>query len=173
MNKKIKISLIGSLIIGSALMVTLPIVSCSSSTSDESKPLEPLVPSTPNPFFLKVDTQELNNIVINTTNLFKTNFSAEKTREDQEKFADLFKSGSKLAKNSAYEDEIKKIIFTNAKGEKINGVDVIEEVIITEGIVVNITGDAIKGPTLKISFKLNYISSQDIIVEVGNIGISL
>ncbi|MGL5640351.1 MAG: hypothetical protein ACRDCD_01710, partial [Mycoplasmoidaceae bacterium] len=35
MNKKIKLSLLGTLVAGSALAITLPIVSCSGSTSED------------------------------------------------------------------------------------------------------------------------------------------
>lgn len=34
MNKKIKLSLLGTLVVGSALAVTLPIISCSTSTNN-------------------------------------------------------------------------------------------------------------------------------------------
>ncbi|MGL5246263.1 MAG: hypothetical protein ACRC8C_01695 [Mycoplasmoidaceae bacterium] len=75
MNKKIKLTLLGTLITSSALAITLPIVSCSASTS----PSGPLIPFDPTPpittkTFLKTDSAMLNQATIEVTKVFTPPF---------------------------------------------------------------------------------------------------
>ena len=71
MNKKIKFSLLGTLILSSSLAMALPIVSCSAA-------------STPEPTPTKTLTVDLGNSAIDATKAITSLFNAKKTFQEQE-----------------------------------------------------------------------------------------
>ena len=70
MNKKIKLSLLGTLIAGSALAITLPIVSCSASNNNNNNTL-------------LVDETSLKNATIAAQNILKGIIGAATTSVEQ------------------------------------------------------------------------------------------
>ncbi|MGL4617385.1 MAG: hypothetical protein ACRCUM_04035 [Mycoplasmoidaceae bacterium] len=154
MNKKIKLSLLGTLIAGSALAITLPIVSCSSSSEAEKIVVVPAG-----------DTlAEAENAI--TTKL-KEEMKNAATFEEQDKLAKSWGVNKELSS-----DHLKIITnvlkFVDSGGKDINE-DVIESVSFNSETKVE-SGEPIVGPKLKVNFKDSYTSKDDIIIQAGSLG---
>lgn len=154
MNKKLKISLLGILIAGSVLAITLPIVSCSSSTASETK--------------LIVDESVMKTVVDAITVSFKDKMQENDNRADQVKLAATWKVDEVIPKEELdiIEKELK---FKNGNNE-VTYKEAVKSIIFTKSAIVGEFGEEIIGPKLKVNLNDGYISDQDITIQVDNLG---
>ncbi|MGL5591522.1 MAG: hypothetical protein ACRDCF_02175 [Mycoplasmoidaceae bacterium] len=168
MNKKIKLGLLGTLIASSALALTFPIVSCSSST-EETPPVDPPVDLD---IVLTADTSSLTNASNEVTKLLKQEMDGVKTYDAKKSIAHSWKIGSPLADN--YSKSIISILkFNNDQGETIDGIDVIENITFNSIVTMPDFNETITGPEIKVNFIDGYTSKDDIIIQTGSLGNSL
>ena len=153
MNKKIKLSLLGTLIAGSALAVTLPIVSCS--TSDNNT--------------LLVDETSLKNATTIAQNILRGIMEKTTTSVEQKEIVETWKIGSEVSLDLS--NAIKKALqFTNSSNEKISGDLVVEKITYLTEVQIGATGESIVGPKLEIILKNEYTISSQLFLEPGQIG---
>ncbi|MGL4617109.1 MAG: hypothetical protein ACRCUM_02625, partial [Mycoplasmoidaceae bacterium] len=158
----IKLSLLGALITCSALAVTLPIVSCSSSTIN---------PPTVEPIYVTVNSNDLIAVETIATDLLIDAIKDIQTIDGQKIILDSWSLGKELSTEDS--DLIKSNLnFKNSSGETINGNVVIESVIFNSNVQLSsLPGEIIKGPELKVNLKTNeYISQTDVLIETSDIG---
>lgn len=154
MNKKIKLSLLGTLIAGSALAITLPIVSCSSSTSEDVK-------------LTAFSTENTTAVENGITLWLTTHIQAGADKAAQEKIAAEWKTGQKIHTDGLAKIQ-KNMKFKDADGNEISGEKAIESVEYTSDTTIGESGDDITGPKLKINFKSGYTG--DITLTTGTLG---
>lgn len=151
MNKKIKLSILGTLILTSTLAFTLPIVSCSSSTSNDVE--------------LSI-TNEVKKAVENAITNSLTNKMGEAiTKEEKQALADSWKVGDEIpeyAKNS-----IKDLLIFKGGNEEFKYDDAVKNVYFETKTQITVDG-LIKGPKLRINFKNGYTG--DVTIQTGIIG---
>ncbi|MGL4616772.1 MAG: hypothetical protein ACRCUM_00905 [Mycoplasmoidaceae bacterium] len=155
MNKKIKLSLLGTLIAGSALAITLPMVSCSGSAEETVDVV------------LTVDAASKTATEAAITTNLKAAMEAATTREAKVELAATWKVDTELSKEQLkiITDAIK---FT-ADGKDVLGADAIEKVIFATATEIPAEDDTeINGPTLKVHFKSGY--KLDLTLDVGTLG---
>ena len=107
MNKKIKFSLLGTLIVSSSLAMALPIVSCSSSTSEETPTKT-----------LKVD---LGNSSTDATKAITSLFNAKKTFQEQENLLAGWTANAQLDPSVDYLHAVAGISFSKSFAPLISG----------------------------------------------------
>ena len=157
MNKKIKLSLLGTLIAGSALAITLPIVSCSASNNNNNN----------------------NTLLVNKTSFERATSIAQNTLRgimekaatsvEQNAIVETWKIGAEISLDLS--NAIKKELqFTNSSNEKISGDLVVEKITYLTEVQIGITGDSIVGPKLEIILKSEYTISSQLFLEPGQIG---
>ncbi|MGL5246267.1 MAG: hypothetical protein ACRC8C_01715 [Mycoplasmoidaceae bacterium] len=153
MNKKIKLSLLGALIAGSALAITLPIVSCSAS-SDVA---------------LTVVDASLNTVTADMTGKFNKAMTDALDNAAQVALAESWKVGDKISADNltVIKNDLK---FTDADGKEIFGTDVIENVEYFTKTTVGVAGSSISGPKLRVIFKSGYTSDKEVSIQVGSLG---
>ncbi len=157
MNKKIKLSLLGTLIAGSALAVTLPIVSCSASNNNNDNTL-------------LVDETSLKSANIAAQNTLKGIIGTATTSAEQNAILETWIIGSEVSLDLS--NAIKNALqFTNNSNEKISGDLAIEKVTYLTEVQIGVTGESILGPKLEIILKSEYTISSQLFLEPGQIGI--
>ncbi|MGL5246265.1 MAG: hypothetical protein ACRC8C_01705 [Mycoplasmoidaceae bacterium] len=163
MNKKIKLSLLGALIAGSALAITLPIVSCSAS-SDEPHIDQPKIITAVSDDLIAAETL--------ATTFLKTELEVGKTNDAQKNIVNSWKVGTELPIDQL--NSIKEILnFNNTTtGGTVSGIEAIESITFNNGTIVPDAGLEINGPELKVNLKAQYTSSADILIQVNSLGIA-
>ncbi|MGL5640352.1 MAG: hypothetical protein ACRDCD_01715 [Mycoplasmoidaceae bacterium] len=155
MNKKIKLTLLGTLVASSALAITLPIVSCSASSNE----LITIIGIDPN------TTQDASNVV---TEKLENELSFAKTKEAQKNIVSEWKVGDALPNN--YINEIKnELDFKISDSKTISGNDAIQSIVFNSITTIPDTGP-IKGPSLKVIFKEKYKPINDITFDANTLG---
>ncbi|MGL5640550.1 MAG: hypothetical protein ACRDCD_02790 [Mycoplasmoidaceae bacterium] len=162
MNKKIKLSLLLSLIASSTLAITLPIVSCSSSTELEE---EQIVTNKT----LFVNESDLETAQSFITNLLKDELSFAKTNQAQKNIVNEWKE-LPTASIVAIKNTLN---FKNTDGINFSGMDVIENIVFSNKGSVPGPGGNIQGPELQVVLKSEYNSTSDILIQVGSLGKAL
>lgn len=154
MNKKIKLSLLGALVVGSALAVTLPIVSCSTSTNNA----------------LLVDKNSSKSATSIAQDILKKIIGVATTSVEQITIAKTWTIGAEVSLNlsNAIKKELK---FTNSSNEKISGDLVVEKITYLTESTIGSIGETILGPKLNIILKSEYTISNQLFLEPGQIGI--
>lgn len=154
MNEKIKLSLLGTLVVGSALAVTLPIVSCSTSTNNT----------------LLVDKTSFESATTIAQDILKEIIGVATTYDDQIAIAKTWTIGAEVSLDLS--NAIKKALeFTNSSNEKISGDLVVEKITYLTQSTIGSKGDTILGPKLDIILKSEYTISNQLFLEPGQIGI--
>ena len=155
MNKKIKFSLLGTLIVSSSLAMALPIVSCSSSTSEETPTKT-----------LKVD---LGNSSTDATKAITSLFNAKKTFQEQEDLLAGWTTDAQL--DASIITAIRKNIkFTDDTGANIEYVYAVAGISFSKSFAPLISGSPTSTAQLKIVFTKEYLSSVDVFIEIGSLG---
>ncbi|MGL4616950.1 MAG: hypothetical protein ACRCUM_01810 [Mycoplasmoidaceae bacterium] len=165
MNKKIKLSLLGTLIAGSALAITLPMVSCSGST-EEVKVVELTVTDA----VLKDATDAI------TNDLHDKMQVTSKTWEDQKEFADKWPVKGEVQGDGQLELIQNALKFTDADGKEVDGkTAVLKATYESETIVPETEGENITSPIIHIHLKDGYTVKGEVKIEiqVGSLGTSL
>ncbi|MGL5591514.1 MAG: hypothetical protein ACRDCF_02135 [Mycoplasmoidaceae bacterium] len=166
MNKKIKLTLLGSLIASSALAIILPIVSCSASAEETPPPVDPPVDTS---IILTPDIDELTNATNEVTKLMKEEMESVLTYDAKKSIAQSWKNEELLAPK--YSDLIKSILkFNNEEGDLIIGVHVIEKITFNSVTTLPSYDQVINGPELKVHLTSEYTSKDEIIIQVGSLG---
>ncbi|MGL4616915.1 MAG: hypothetical protein ACRCUM_01630 [Mycoplasmoidaceae bacterium] len=156
MNKKMKLSLIGSLIVGSSLTTILPIVSCSASSDDQA------------PINLIVNDNNLATASLIANDFLKNELVFAKTAQAQKNIVSQWRLNVNLPQN--YIDAIiKPFDFKTSNGKTISGADAIERVVFNSITEIPNSG-IIVGPELKVILKDKYTSEKDILIKVGDLG---
>lgn len=154
MNKKIKLSLLGTLVVGSALAVTLPIISCSTSTNNT----------------LLVDKTSSESATTIAKNILKGKIGVATTSAEQTAIAKTWTISAEVSLDLS--NAIKKALeFTNSSNEKISGDLVVEKITYLTESTIGSIGEAILGPKLEIILKSEYTISNQLFLEPGQIGI--
>ena len=155
MNKKIKFSLLGTLIVSSSLAMALPIVSCSSSTSEETPTKT-----------LKVD---LGNSSTDATKAITSLFNAKKTFQEQEDLLAGWTTDAQL--DASIITAIRKNIkFTDDTGANIEYVYAVAGISFSKSFAPLISGSPTSTAQLKIIFTKEYLSSANTFIEIGSLG---
>ncbi|MGL5591523.1 MAG: hypothetical protein ACRDCF_02180 [Mycoplasmoidaceae bacterium] len=183
MNKKIKLGLLGTLITASALTITLPIMSCSGSSSegdvvvDEDYSINNDLVDKEIPPFTEFDVNVIEPVVgvlyetLANTNAMLTVDLAFKTRPEQEKVRDYFVKDKELSKgDDIFEFIVNQLKFENAYDMPFAGKEVIEKLVIIEGLNLPNKGETIKGPAFQIVYKTPYLKSDTQILDIGLLG---
>lgn len=159
MNKKIKFSLLGTLIVSSSLAMALPIVSCSTSTP------EPTPPPTPT----KTLTTSLGNSAIDATKAISSLFNAKKTFQDQENLLAGWTANAQLDPSviSAIRKNVK---FTDDTGATVDYLHAVAGISFSKSFAPLISGSPTSTAQLKIVFTKEYLSSADAFIEIGSLG---
>ncbi|MGL5591524.1 MAG: hypothetical protein ACRDCF_02185 [Mycoplasmoidaceae bacterium] len=156
MNKKIKLSLLGTLIAGSALAITLPIVSCSASSEETTSDVS-----------LKVKPSVLKETETIITEVLKGEMQALDNFGAQEALAKTWEIGVILK-----DDQLKLIKdnlnFTDSNNKPYLGNDVIKSVTFNTIIEIK-AGEKIFGPELIVTFNDGW-TSVDNIIKVDYLG---
>lgn len=151
MNKKLKISILGTLIATSALAITLPIVSCSSSTSNDVK-------------LTLVDESNVTNTV--TKSLHDKIQRSGITNDEQVQIINSWIVDSSIPESAL--DSIKDILkFKDGDNKEFGYDDVVKSVTFNSKTVINESG-SITSPRLRVNFKDGYTGN--IIIQVGDLG---
>ncbi|MGL4616914.1 MAG: hypothetical protein ACRCUM_01625 [Mycoplasmoidaceae bacterium] len=160
MNKKMKLSLLGILIIGSFLTITLPLVSCSASSEKEE-----IINN--NKLFANED--DLNAVEESVAKLLKYELEFAKTNQAQKNIVNEWKENEIIP--YAYIAAIRnRLNFKNSDGVDFKGEDVIESVIFYENGILPNVGDTILSPKLKVVLKGEYTSNDDILINPQSLG---
>ena len=155
MNKKIKFSLLGTLIVSSSLAMALPIVSCSTSSSEETPTKT-----------LKVD---LGNSSIDATKAITSLFNAKKTFQEQEDLLAGWTADAQL--DASIITAIRKNIkFTDDTGANIEYFYAVAEISFSKSFAPLLSGSPTSTAQLKIVFTKEYLSSVDVFIEIGSLG---
>ena len=160
MNKKIKLSLLGTLLTSSALAITLPIVSCSASNNK----ILTIVSATGNPDY-KIELEKK----VNELLTFIMQDSA--TNKDQHGFASTLILGIRV--NEAIFNQIKKTIkFEDSNKNVIPFDEVVSKIFyVSKTIVSETAGVAIQGPIIRIDLKYGFATNEKLIeINSGNLG---
>ena len=154
MNEKIKLSLLGTLVVGSALAVTLPIASCSTSTNNA----------------LLVDKTSSESATSIAQDILKGIIGVATTSAEQIEIAKTWTIGAEVSLDLS--NAIKKALeFTNSSNEKISGDLVVEKITYLTQSTIGSQGEVILGPKLDIILKSEYTISNQLFLEPGQIGI--
>lgn len=155
MNKKIKFSLLGTLIVSSSLAMALPIVSCSTST--------------PEPTPTKTLKTSLGNSAIDATKAISSLFNAKKTFQDQEDLLAGWTANAQLDPSviSAIRKNVK---FTDDTGATIDYLHAVAGISFSKSFAPLISGSPTSTAQLKIVFTKEYLSSADAFIEIGSLG---
>ena len=154
MNEKIKLSLLGTLVVGSALAVTLPIASCSTSTNNA----------------LLVDKTSSESATSIAQDILKGIIGVAITSAEQIEIAKTWTIGAEVSLDLS--NAIKKALeFTNSSNEKISGDLVDEKITYLTQSTIGSKGETILGPKLDIILKSEYTISNQLFLEPGQIGI--
>ncbi|MGL4617387.1 MAG: hypothetical protein ACRCUM_04045, partial [Mycoplasmoidaceae bacterium] len=160
MNKKIKLSILGTLIFGSTLTITLPIVSCSASSEKEEI-------ITNNKLF--VNENDLKAVEEIITKILKDRLEFAKTNQAQKNIVNEWKENEIIP--DAYIKAIKnRLNFKNSDGIDFKGEDVIESVIFYENGILPNVGDTILSPKLKVVLNSKYTSYSNILISSQSLG---
>ena len=155
MNKKIKFSLLGTLIVSSSLAMALPIVSCSTNSSEETPTKT-----------LKVD---LGNSATDATKAITSLFNAKKTFQEQEDLLAGWTTDAQL--DASIITAIRKNIkFTDDTGANIEYVYAVAGISFSKSFAPLISGSPTSTAQLKIVFTKEYLSSVDVFIEIGSLG---
>ena len=155
MNKKIKFSLLGTLIVSSSLAMALPIVSCSTNSSEETPTKT-----------LKVD---LGNSATDATKAITSLFNAKKTFQEQENLLAGWTADAQL--DASIITAIRKNIkFTDDTGANIEYVYAVAGISFSKSFAPLISGSPTSTAQLKIVFTKEYLSSVDVFIEIGSLG---
>ncbi|MGL5591515.1 MAG: hypothetical protein ACRDCF_02140 [Mycoplasmoidaceae bacterium] len=169
MNKKLKLGLLGSLLTTSALVVTLPIVSFSSTGSYTA-------------------TNNVENVLL--YKVFNNKIAEDKTMEilveemksllsfeAQQDLAKQWKEGTELSEAQS-KGIIDNLYFTDLDKNEYKGVDVIESLVFASETTINkiieVQGDSILvkvemfSPKIKVNFKSGYKPRRDVILNIPN-----
>ena len=159
MNKKIKFSLLGTLIVSSSLAMALPIVSCSTSTPEP----------TPTPTPTKTLTTSLGNSAIDATKAISSLFNARKTFQDQENLLAGWTANAQLDPSviSAIRKNVK---FTDDTGATVDYLHAVAGISFSKSFAPLISGSPTSTAQLKIVFTKEYLSSADAFIEIGSLG---
>ena len=159
MNKKIKFSLLGTLIVSSSLAMALPIVSCSTSTPEP----------TPTPTPTKTLTTSLGNSAIDATKAISSLFNAKKTFQDQENLLAGWTANAQLDPSviSAIRKNVK---FTDDTGATVDYLHAVAGISFSKSFAPLISGSPTSTAQLKIVFTKEYLSSADAFIEIGSLG---
>ena len=151
MNKKIKLSLLGTLIAGSALAVTLPIVSCSASTD---------VVLTPT---LKTDA------VKTATDAFTVDVQAGADAAAQQA---MVKTGHKITKGATFTALLGTVTFAGTDDTTlvVSATDAIESFEVTKGVEVTAGAEIPAGVILTVNLKNGYSTDAAITITLTALG---
>ena len=150
MNKKIKLSLLGTLIAGSALAVTLPIVSCSASTA------------------VVLTHTLVTDADVTATAAFTLDVQAADAKGQQA----IVTAGHKISTGPTFDALVALVTFVE-KDTTIAVVskDAIESFEVTTGVTVPAAGDAIPaGTVLTVNLKGEYSTDTTITITLGALG---
>ena len=144
MNKKIKLSLLGTLIAGSALAVTLPIVSCSAST----------------------DVVLTGTVNANAAVAYRAYVLAAATKEEQQV---LVTKGHKVPAGADFDKLVAAITFKDDADVDATFVsaDVIESFEVTTATTIETAGTIPTGAIVTVNLKSGFSSDTPIIITVG------
>ena len=160
MNKKIKLSLLGALVAGSVLAVTLPIVSCSASNNK----MLTIVSTTANPDYkIELETK-LNELLTSMMQTLPTN-------KDQQGVASTLILGVRV--NDAIFNEIKQTIkFEDSNKNVVPFDEVVSKIFyVSKTIVSETAGVAIQGPIIRIDLKYGFTTNEKLIeINSGKLG---
>ena len=160
MNKKIKLSLLGALVAGSVLAVTLPIVSCSASNNK----MLTIVSTTANPDYkIELETK-LNELLTSMMQTLPTN-------KDQQGVASTLILGVRV--NDAIFNEIKQTIkFEDSNKNVVPFDEVVSKIFYVSKTIVSTTaGVAIQGPIIRIDLKYGFTTNEKLIeINSGKLG---
>ena len=155
MNKKIKFSLLGTLIVSSSLAMALPIVSCSTNSSEETPTKT-----------LKVD---LGNSATDATKAITSLFNAKKTFQEQEDLLAGWTTDAQL--DASIITAIRKNIkFTDDTGAPVEYFYAVAEISFSKSFAPLLSGSPTSTAQLKIVFTKEYLSSVDVFIEIGSLG---
>ncbi|MGL5591525.1 MAG: hypothetical protein ACRDCF_02190 [Mycoplasmoidaceae bacterium] len=164
MNKKIKLSLLGTLIAGSALAITLPMVSCSGST-EEVKVVELTVTETVLTAATDAITKDLHDKMQVTST----------TWEEQKEFADKWPVGGEVKGEGQLELIQNALKFTDVDGKEVDGkTAVLKATYESITVVPETPGENITSPKIHIHLKDGYTvkGEKKIEIQVGPLGTS-
>ena len=154
MNEKIKLSLLGTLVVGSALAVTLPIGSCSTSTNNA----------------LLVDKTSPERPTSIAQDILKGIIGVAITSAEQIEIAKTWTIGPEVSLDLS--NAIKKALaFTTSSNDKITGDLVVEKITYLSESTIRSKGEVMLGPKLDISLKSEHTTSHQLFLEPGQIGI--
>lgn len=157
MNKKIKFSLLGTLIVSSSLAMALPIVSCSTSTPE------------PTPTPTKTLTTSLGNSAVDATKAISSLFNAKKTFQDQENLLAGWTANAQLDP-SVITAIRKNVKFTDDTGATVDYLHAVAGISFSKSFAPLISGSPTSTAQLKIVFTKEYLSSADAFIEIGSLG---
>ncbi len=160
MNKKIKLSLLGTLLTSSALAITLPIVSCSASNNK----ILTIVSAMGNPDYKTELETKVNELLTSMMQTLPTN-------KDQQGVASTLILGVRV--NDAIFNEIKQTIkFEDDNKNVIPFDEVVSKIFyVSKTIVSEIAGFAIQGPIIRIDLKYGFATNEKLIeINSGKLG---
>ncbi|MGL4616603.1 MAG: hypothetical protein ACRCUM_00030 [Mycoplasmoidaceae bacterium] len=161
MNKKLKFSLLGTIITSSALAITLPMISCSS-----SQPIE--LPS------IELKSFNLSNAHARVRNFMRLELKNLATFAERQELASKWKIGSNLSSNQKLEIT-NNVYFEDNEGNKYENDLVIDNIVfISETILYQKTDNRtfMNGTKIKINLKDGYFAPDDnLIIEFPEVWI--
>ncbi|MGL5246258.1 MAG: hypothetical protein ACRC8C_01670 [Mycoplasmoidaceae bacterium] len=158
MNKKIKLGLLGVLITGSALSITLPIISCSSANEHLLTVI-----------FAQGQTQ--GTLEVAATAYLQTLIDLKNTEKEK---IDLIKTWKRdTIIDAKLRDEIFKIIhFNDISAIQIPEVEAVEKVIFASDIVLpEGPFSSVEGPTIRIILKKDYTTTSPIDIKIHKLSL--
>ncbi|MGL4616768.1 MAG: hypothetical protein ACRCUM_00870, partial [Mycoplasmoidaceae bacterium] len=155
MNKKLKLSILGTLIASSTLFIALPIVSCSTSSENNVSKNSILNPN----------SDELITASKTVTEFLRDELLFAKTKQAQKNIIGKWKLDNEIP--SDYIKSIKNVLnFTDEDGNIVYGLIAIESVTFNSIIKIPDNGGPIFGPKLKVNLKKGYTSEKEILIDV-------
>ncbi|MGL5591512.1 MAG: hypothetical protein ACRDCF_02125 [Mycoplasmoidaceae bacterium] len=152
MNKKIKLSLLGTLIAGSALAITLPIVSCSSASVHL--------------LTLKyVEGQNLESLEVAATSSLQTLIN---NANDKMELIKGWTRNSEVPKD-LFDSIFNIIYFNDINAIKVPESEAVEKVVFASDIIIEENQNVFEGPTIRIIFNKNYTSTNSIEIKIDKL----
>ncbi|MGL5246260.1 MAG: hypothetical protein ACRC8C_01680 [Mycoplasmoidaceae bacterium] len=157
MNKKIKLSLLGALITSSAIAFTLPIISCSNTSTSEN--------------ILTIDPKSLGTAT-GFCDGFLSNEMKLKNRQGQTELAATWTVGKPIFSPFTELEKltINNLVFIDGSNQTLLGFDVVETITFKTETTIPVAGEIIKGPVLNITLKKGYSSANPLTITISDLG---